>query len=166
MDVVEKHTKKVAIVRVLICMAFVIFSVFVFTGWKTVENDIAQSQASDSGVTDEEILAGDPTSGFCGENLTWDLNLETGVLTISGTGDMKDYPSMERSPWWSYRGEIKSLVLEEGVTSIGNMAFYDCYGFGGDLVIPGSVISIGDSAFYGCSGFSGSLIIRRCYFYW
>ena len=84
-----------------------------------------------------------PTSGTCGENLTW--KIEDGVLTISGTGAMMDYSWCQdpAAPWAA--AKIKSVVIESGVTSIGNSAFY---GFSlTSITIPDSVTSIGDYAF-------------------
>ena len=85
-------------------------------------------------------------SGTCGDNLTW--NLTGGVLTISGTGAMTHY-SDSGTPWYSYRSSIKSVVIVDGVTSIGNYAFQSC----ADLTfvtIPNSVLSIGIRTFSGC----------------
>ena len=60
------------------------------------------------------------TSGPCGYNLTWTVDESTSTLTISGTGDMYDgefsYPS-----WGAYI--IESVIISEGVTSIGEYAF-------------------------------------------
>ena len=69
-------------------------------------------------------------SGTCGDNLTWNLT-GNGVLTISGTGAMSNYTSSSpsRAPWYSNRSSIKSVVIEEGVTSIGEYAFNGCSGF-------------------------------------
>ena len=111
-------------------------------------------------------------SGSCGENVTWTLTAD-GTLTISGTGTMTDYAN-SGSPWYSCRGAIKSVVIQQGVTSIGNWAFWDCSGLtsvtipdgvtsiGGDafsgcaaltsVTIPGSVTNVGQYAFSGCSG--------------
>ena len=94
--------------------------------------------------------------GTCGDNLTW--TLDGGVLTISGTGDMESYETMG-SPWYSYRSSITSIVIGEGVTSIGDYAFQSCSGVTGDLVIPEGVTSIGKGAFSGCSGYDGKLVI-------
>ena len=89
-------------------------------------------------------------SGTCGENLTWDLT--DGVLTISGTGDMTNwYFDLVYTPWEAQRSSITSVVISDGVTSIGNSAFYYCSGLT-SIEIPNSVTSIGDNAFYGCSG--------------
>ena len=95
-----------------------------------------------------------PTSGTCGENLTWELDLETGTLTISGTGEMTDY--LSNSPWRS-NADIKSIVLNDGITSIGNNAFYECRNLV-SVSIPSSVIRIGYKAFEYCSGLSNITI--------
>lgn len=64
-------------------------------------------------------------SGKCGENLTWSLDVNTGVLTISGTGPMDNYDGSISRPWNSstIQNAIKSIIIEEGVTTIGNKAF-------------------------------------------
>ena len=82
------------------------------------------------------------------DNLTWKL-YEDGTLNISGTGAMKNYGySNNRSPvFWNT--DVTSIVIEEGVTSIGNNAFYDCTSLT-SVTIPGNVESIGESAFYYC----------------
>jgi hypothetical protein len=72
-------------------------------------------------------------------------------LTISGSGAMGNYTSYSNIPWYFYRNKITNLVIQQGVTTIGNFAFYDCFGLTGTLTIHDTVISIGDSAFYGCS---------------
>ena len=82
-------------------------------------------------------------SGTCGaegdgSNLTWTLDSE-GVLTISGSGDMYD----RRIVPWDYRSRVKSAVIAEGVTSIGNGAFSDCNSLT-SVTIPDSVTRIGD----------------------
>ena len=100
------------------------------------------------------ILTGTGTlfaaSGTCGTNLTW--NLTDSVLTISGTGAMTNYSSSSsnRAPWYSSRTSITSVLINAGVTSIGNYAFYNCSNMT-SVTIPNSVTSIGMSAFYECS---------------
>ena len=86
-------------------------------------------------------------SGTCGDNLTW--NLSNGVLIISGTGEMKDYMTSYPAPWYSYRTSVQYVVIGNGVTSIGNNAFYNCDSLT-SVTIPNSVTSIGISAFSGC----------------
>ena len=95
-------------------------------------------------------------SGTCGDDLTWVLS-EDGVLTISGTGEMYDYTtsylptSSGTVPWYSYKSNyIESIVIEEGVTSVGNYAFYYCPKLI-SAVLPDSLTIIGDNAFDSCS---------------
>ena len=96
------------------------------------------------------------SSGTCGENLTWTLSDE-GVLTISGTGAMEDFifyhggmGAESATPWRDNLSAIKSSVIESGVTSIGEGAFWGCSSLT-SVTIPNSVTSIGDWAFRGCS---------------
>ena len=98
------------------------------------------------------------SSGICGaegdgSNLTWTLNTD-GVLTINGTGSMKNYSTnkMDR-PWDSLRNGIVRVVILDGVTNIGNASFFYC-GRLSHITIPDSVTEIGDDAFNGCIGLS------------
>ena len=89
-------------------------------------------------------------SGTCGSNLNWVL--EDNVLTISGTGEMTDWTSndsssSEAAPWRSERNNIKEIVIEDGVTSIGAYAFSKCQSLK-KIVIPPSVCKIADKAFF------------------
>ncbi len=90
----------------------------------------------------------------CGEALKWSL-LNDGTLVISGTGDMTDYSGSD-SPWYSVREAVKSVVIEEGVTSIGSYAFSGC-GIG-SVSIPDSVTDIGEKAFINCSSLANIII--------
>ncbi len=93
------------------------------------------------------------SSGTCGDNLTW--SLADGVLTITGTGDMYDYHN-GYTPWYSKRTYIKSVDISDGVTSIGNYAFFQCRLT--SITIPENVTTIGSSAFYGCSSLTSVTI--------
>ena len=97
-------------------------------------------------------------NGKCGDNLYWNIDDEN-TLTIFGTGAMYDYGSSNKAPWRSLNPAPTSLVMEEGISHIGNSAFEECSRFRGSLTIPNSVTSIGAWAFYQCSGFTGSLTI-------
>ena len=82
------------------------------------------------------------TSGSCGDNATW--SYESTTLTISGTGAMDDYAYGE-APWNAY-----SLVIEKGITSIGNNAFAGCEKLNSVQYPSSGFTSIGDYAFSGC----------------
>lgn len=67
-------------------------------------------------------------SGSCGENAVWEFNPENGTLTISGTGYVNDYMNYiegSNQPWNDYKDDITSLVIEDGITGIGE-TFYNC----------------------------------------
>lgn len=81
------------------------------------------------------------------KNIEWFLD-DKGVLSISGTGNMPDAPS-ENVPWNKLSYFIKQVVVEEGVTSIGECAFKGCTRIE-NIELPSTVKSIGDFAFYGC----------------
>lgn len=66
------------------------------------------------------------SSGSCGTNVTYSYVESTHTLTISGTGDMEDYDNVFARPWDGYRSSIKSIVIGNGVTSIGDEAFMCC----------------------------------------
>ena len=87
-------------------------------------------------------------SGTCGTNLTWDLT--DGVLTILGSGNMTNYSASSTAPWDSLRSSIKTVIINSGVTSIGEFAFYRCAKMN-SVTIPTSVTSIGTDAFLACS---------------
>ncbi len=89
---------------------------------------------------------------YCGENVFWALD-EKGLLNISGTGNM-DNCTFYNSPWYAERSSVKEVVIEEGVTSIGEYAFYDCTRLA-SVTIPESVISVGENAFRYCERLSG-----------
>ena len=121
-------------------------------------------------VIDFSTFADTLTTGNCGDNVTYSFDESTGVLTISGTGDMKQWPEYD-SPWCADT-RIKTLIIDEGVTSIGDRAFQDCRNLSNvklpnsltliyndafsnctslaSVIIPDSVTSIGDDAFEGC----------------
>ena len=93
-------------------------------------------------------------AGWCGAegdgtNLSWTLDVD-GTLTVSGEGDMKSYQYIDpERTWLSTPVPVRKVVLEEGVTSIGGVAFY---GFDAmtDIEIPAGVTSIGETAFCDC----------------
>ncbi|MCR5802918.1 MAG: leucine-rich repeat protein [Clostridia bacterium] len=91
-------------------------------------------------------------SGKCGADgydLTWELDVE-GVLTISGTGPMKNWEYIvgDTSPWFK-NTDIKEVRIKEGVTTIGNNAFILCTNLE-KVTIPKGVTSIGICAFQQC----------------
>ena len=90
-------------------------------------------------------------------NLTWTLDAD-GTLNISGTGAMKDYNAVGNlSPATQKKDSVKKVVIEKGVTSIGNDAFHNCNSLT-SITIPDSVTSIGSFAFDSCSSLTNITI--------
>ena len=119
------------------------------------------------------------SSGTCGDKLTWSLS-DDGTLTISGTGDMADYAyysddygemTWSNAPWYGVRSQVKNIVIESGVTSIGKNAFYRCTELT-KVTISDSVVRIGDYAFRSCYSLTGLKIpdnvtsVAYAVFYW
>ena len=117
------------------------------------------------------------TSGSCGDNLTWVISGNKQLtLTISGTGTMTNYSSSKEVPWNDRASSITSLIIENGVGTIGDNAFagfaaienveipesVKAIGYGAftnmdkieGIVITDGVTSIGDRAFYSCDKLS------------
>lgn len=114
----------------------------------------------------------------CGKNAYW--KVENGTLTISGSGAIGNYDSAAECPWADQRASITKIVVEDGITSIGNFAFYGmtnltetsladsitsigAYAFKNDsnletVALPSELTQIQDSAFYGCSKISSIVI--------
>ena len=96
-------------------------------------------------------------TGTCGTSVEWEYDTSTGVLIISGTGNMAEYSSYSRAPWYQYRASIKVVKIQNSVTSIGVYAFRECSSLT-SITIPDSVTSIGRSAFSGCSSLTSITI--------
>ena len=77
--------------------------------------------------------------------------LSTGVLTVSGNGAMDNYTYQSRPGWYSLSDYITHVVVEEGVTAIGQYAFCECTAVV-TVTIPSTMRTIGDYAFYQCIG--------------
>ena len=77
-------------------------------------------------------------------------NLKSGVLTINGTGDMAAYSSSSRPGWFRSRDTITSIVIGEGITSIGASAFYDCTKLT-SVTLPSTLTTINTGAFVNCT---------------
>lgn len=88
-------------------------------------------------------------SGVCGTDVKWNLNNE-GVLTISGTGDMTNYTYRSEMPWYPYISQIHTVKIENGVSSIGDYAFYGMTALE-QIDIPEGVKTIGAYAFKNCT---------------
>ena len=105
--------------------------------------------ASAAATAEQQVGASSGTTGSC----TWTLD-DNSKLTISGNGAMRNYDYDSSPPWGR---SIKSVVIEDSVTTIGSYAFEYCTGLT-SVTIPDSVTSIGEEAFRGCTGLTSITI--------
>ena len=106
-------------------------------------------------VTIEEIVSADSDNAYGmlkaeGEigDISWQY-YDSGMLVISGSGDMPDFDYASNLPEWS-GCQVMTVEIEEGITSIGQDSFFACT-YLTEVSIPSSVTSIGTRAFAGCS---------------
>lgn len=100
-------------------------------------------------VTVQEIAAdkvtieiGNPTLS----SVTASLDLSTGVMTIRGIGDTKDFTYETGPVLKDFKDQVKQVVIEAGITSVGAYAFHQM-GNLKEVIRPESLVAIGDSAF-------------------
>lgn len=87
-------------------------------------------------------------TGILNPKITY--TFENGVLTISGKGKMPDYAHCNECaglfeqyrPWDDESGKVKEIIIEEGITRIGDNAFYGIYDVE-KITLPKSLESIG-----------------------
>ena len=90
------------------------------------------------------------TQGNCGNGVNWTFESATDTLTITGEGMMSDYGRYKPSPWNEQRQLVRNIIVEEGVTHIGDYAFYNHSNLT-DVSLPDGLLSIGGFSFQGCS---------------
>ena len=95
----------------------------------------------------EAFADGELTTGPCGDYAQYSFDSDSATLTISGTGDMTDYTM--NSPFQG-NTQIEKVVIESGITSVGNYAFYQCAEIN-QVTLPESLTEIKANAFGYCS---------------
>ncbi|MBQ9343270.1 MAG: leucine-rich repeat protein, partial [Clostridia bacterium] len=123
-----------------------------------LEDPFINKQEAEASILEIDAAAGDPSeiidSGTCGQEsgvIIWTL-YDSGKLVIayqSGYREMENYASQE-APWYSYRNDITSVSIGEGVSTVGQNAFYDCSKIQ-NVELPSSLVIIRTNAFRGCS---------------
>lgn len=120
-------------------------------------------------------------------DVTWKVT-EDGVLTFTGNGAMKNYTYKSEMPWYNYINSIHSVIIQDGVTAIGDYAFYGMpelteitipasvtrigdYAFKNataleNVVLPSGLTKLGESAFYGCAALKEITIPEGIYTVW
>ncbi|MCC2231870.1 leucine-rich repeat protein [Lachnospiraceae bacterium CLA-AA-H215] len=163
-----------------------------FLGWALSADAVeAAYQPGDSFTLSEDTTLyavwEQSIDGICGDTVNWNLN-GSGVLTISGSGEMTNYTYRSEMPWYSYIDQIQEVVVEDGVTLIGDYAFYGMtkltkveiadsvktvgeYAFKNctalnQVRLSASLKKLGQSAFYGCTALPAIEIPEGVYTVW
>ncbi|MBR3601581.1 MAG: leucine-rich repeat protein, partial [Lachnospiraceae bacterium] len=130
------------------------FTVAVSSDMETIEiKAISVCDASqDSEIS--QVKIGTETSslamGNCGSDMMWELDSQ-GCLNISGIGDMFEFVNQQSTPWDTFAEDITDIIIEDGITGIGNGAFRSLYKLK-SVIISETVTSIGSEAFEECNG--------------
>ena len=98
----------------------------------------------------KDSAADDSLSGSLGKNITWTLegSSDSGyTIRISGSGDTPDYDYTSDIPWYSHINEIKSVIVEDGITGLGKSSFYKSTSIQ-SVKLADSVRSIGEMCFF------------------
>ena len=98
-------------------------------------------------------VSAESVTGECGaqgDNLTWTLDTETGCLVIEGVGEMQNFVGDIIPSWFDYNNSITQVIIENGVTTIGDYAFYH-YKNIESVEVADTVTRIGICAFVGCN---------------
>ena len=140
-----KQWKRLAALSSAIVMATATLTYFPNDTLQNIRLELSAS-ANETGAVETSAATWTKTES---DGLTWTLDYD-GKLTISGTGAMKDYDYDNNQSPVCKNWNVKKVVIEDGVTSIGKYAFTSC-GSLTSITIPSSVTSIGDDAFGSCT---------------
>lgn len=106
---------------------------FEFDGWDGLPDIMPDNDIT---VTAKFVVESPLASGTCGESAVWSLS-NSGLLIISGTGVIESFPEYRE-----YHENIKNIVINKGITEIGDNAFYELFNME-SISIPNTVKTIG-----------------------
>ena len=114
------QTMKKRLITFVLCICMMLANDTVLTTQAAGKNEV--------GSTESTVEETKELSGTCGKKLKWKLNLQSGELKITGSGEMEDMhePDDEDkiySPWWNYREEVKTIQIADSVTNVSENAF-------------------------------------------
>lgn len=88
-------------------------------------------------------------SGYCGDYATWTLH-NNGDFVINGNGKMYDFSGANLAPWYNNKSSIKRVIINEGITSVGEFSFYNCNQIN-EVILPEGLLNIEYAAFHSCN---------------
>lgn len=103
-------------------------------------------------VLDSAMSCPSANQGICGNDVFYTISSD-GTLTLTGTGTTYNYHSQKNAPWWDIRDSITKVVIQEGVTAVGQQLFRKCTNLT-QVSLPTTLTKIDNNAFIGCSNLS------------
>jgi len=100
--------------------------------------------------TTVQVTVTDSAGGQAGDNAVWSLDSE-GNFVISGQGELYQYSGSSNMAWDKYKNSIKTVTIGEGITHLGNFAFYDCPNLK-TVNFSSTVVDTGFYTFHNCIG--------------
>ena len=123
--------------------------------WKLFQNNLTEmgiyntNYGNATWVDAVETAKVDPASGTVNDTINWAIDA-SGNLTITGTGAMPDYASVEDRPWHDYRALATTITVGEGITSVGGLAFNSFTGLE-RVTLSDTVTTLGYDSFAHCT---------------
>ena len=103
-------------------------------------------------------------NGICSNDVMWKYNSRSKKLLVYGEGEIPDYNTFKKAPWYEFRHELATVEIAEGITTVGANAFSGCYSLK-TVSVPSSVKAIGDKAFYQCNGLQNIAVAESNAYY-
>ena len=125
------------------------FGALDLSAWAENLEDVTITLSDGNGELFSAADSADENSGECGESAIWEYDADHGILTVSGTGAISDYSNPTNAPWYSLRNDITQIVIGEGITGVGKLAFSCCSAVE-CLSLPSTLTTFGTWAFNGC----------------
>ena len=97
-----------------------------------------------------DVPGENPGGSIPGSTLEWTYDVKTQSLTIKGNGVIPNYTAANPAPWAQYAANIKSIMVQDGITAIGENAFANMTA-AVDVHLPKTLTTIGKNAFAGCT---------------
>lgn len=112
---------------------------------------VKSTNTSSAGITnnaDSTLGMENEQEGICGKNATYVYS--NGILEIKGSGVTENFHSGKKAPWYDYRNDIVEIVVQEGITGIGNQMFAECKNLQ-KVLLPEGLLTIGTNVFKKCT---------------
>lgn len=150
-----RMSKNVKVMKQGTVWATTITTISCYYDWKLFQNNLTEmgiyntNYGNATWVDAVETAKVDPASGTVNDTINWAIDA-SGNLTITGTGAMPDFASVEARPWHDYRALATTITVGEGITSVGRLAFNSFTGLE-RVTLSDTVTTLGYDSFAHCT---------------